>query len=95
MKCNLHLKYSANLSHSRIHLFFLHCPIMACILPVTNTLFLPFEVATYWIEHILLLVVPVYLLRSGGHYSVEKLSDPSWIFMRQAVTIPNPNAKMI
>jgi len=68
----------------RIHLFFLHCPIIACVLPVTNTLFLPFEVATYWIEHVLLLIVPVYLLRSGGQYSVEKLSDPSWIFMRQA-----------
>ena len=55
---------------------------MACLLPVTNTLFLPFEVATYWIEHVLLLIVPVYLLRSGGHYSVENFSDPSWIFMR-------------
>ena len=56
---------------------------MACILPVTNTLFLPFEVATYWIEHVLLLLVPLYLLRSGGPYSVERFGDPSWIFMRQ------------
>ncbi len=55
---------------------------MACLLPVTNTLFLPFEVATYWIEHFLLLIIPVYLLKYSGIYSVEKLLDPSWLFMR-------------
>lgn len=51
----------------RIHLFFLHGPIMAFIFPVTNTLFLPGEVVTYWIEHVLLLTIPIYLL---SHYSV-------------------------
>lgn len=55
----------------RIHLFFLHGPLMAFIFPVTNTLFLPGEVATYWIEHVLLLVIPIYLLR---HYSVPTKS---------------------
>ena len=29
----------------RLHLFFLHGPLMACIFPVTNTLFLPGEVS--------------------------------------------------
>lgn len=46
----------------RIHLFFLHGPLMAVIFPVTNTLFLPGEVATYWVEHILLLTIPIFLL---------------------------------
>ncbi len=36
---------------------------MAVIFPVTNTLFLPGEVATYWIEHALLLGIPIYLLK--------------------------------
>lgn len=36
---------------------------MAVIFPVTNTLFLPGEVATYWIEHALLLGIPAYLLK--------------------------------
>ena len=49
----------------RIHLFLLHGPLMAVILPVTNMRFLPGEVATYWIEHILLLTVPIFLSK---HY---------------------------
>jgi len=51
----------------RIHLFFLHGPLMAVIFPVTNTLFLAGEVATYWVEHVLLLTIPIFLLK---HYSV-------------------------
>ena len=47
----------------RIHLFFLHGPLMAVIFPVTNTLFLPGEVATYWIEHALLLSIPLWCLK--------------------------------
>lgn len=35
---------------------------VAVFFPVTNTLFLPGEVATYWIEHALLLIIPLYLL---------------------------------
>jgi hypothetical protein len=36
---------------------------MAVIFPVTNTLFLPGEVATFWLEHALLLGIPVFLLK--------------------------------
>jgi hypothetical protein len=42
---------------------------MAVIFPVTNTLFLPGEIAVYWLEHFLLLVIPVTLLRV---YTVPK-----------------------
>ena len=41
----------------------------ACIFPVTNTLFLPGEVFTFWLEHVLLLAIPVYLL-------IENISKP-------------------
>ncbi len=56
----------------RVHLFFLHGPVMAVIFPVNNTLFLPGEVFTYWLEHALLLIIPFYLLRHGGMFTVEK-----------------------
>ncbi len=55
----------------RVHLYFLHGPIMAILFPVTNTLFLPGEVLVYWLEHIVLLTVPFYLLRHGGIFTVE------------------------
>jgi len=47
----------------RIHLYCLHAPLMAVVFPVTNTLLLPGEVAVYWIEHGLLLSIPVFLLK--------------------------------
>ena len=50
----------------RLHIYFLHGPIMAVVFPVTNTLFLPFEVSTYWLEHFFILVIPIYLLRYYG-----------------------------
>ena len=40
----------------------MHGPLIAVLLPVTNTLFLACEPEIYWIQHILILVVPVYLL---------------------------------
>ena len=46
----------------RILLNLMHLPILACIFPVTNTLFMPGEIFTYWWEHILLLIIPIYLL---------------------------------
>ena len=72
--CMIHIYLLSNIHHQfivfkaylfRIHLFFLHGPLMAVIFPVTNTLFLPGEVATYWIEHILLLTIPIFLVK---HY---------------------------
>jgi len=78
--CVIHIYLLSNIHHQfivfktylfRIHLFFLHGPLMAVIFPVTNTLFLPGEVATYWIEHILLLTIPIFLIK---HYSVPMKS---------------------
>jgi len=49
----------------RLHLYILHGPLMAVIFPVTNTLFLPGEVLVYWLEHALLLGIPIFLLFWG------------------------------
>lgn len=40
----------------------LYAPICACVFPVTNTLFLPGEIFTFWLEHVLLLIIPLYLI---------------------------------
>ena len=49
----------------------------ACIFPVTNSLFLPGEVFTFWLEHILLLVIPLFLLYEN-QLKPEPLSDFSY-----------------
>lgn len=65
----------------RVHIYFLHGPIVAIIFPVTNTLFLPFEVSTYWLEHFFLMIIPLYLLRQGGVFTMEKTMDLTWPLM--------------
>eukprot|EP00095_Tigriopus_kingsejongensis_P006433 snap_masked-scaffold469_size162558-processed-gene-0.22 protein:Tk06433 transcript:snap_masked-scaffold469_size162558-processed-gene-0.22-mRNA-1 annotation:"hypothetical protein DAPPUDRAFT_61547" len=62
----------------RVHIYFLHGPIMAIVFPVTNTLFLPCEVTTYWGEHLLLMLVPLYLLRRGGVFTMEPTLELAW-----------------
>lgn len=62
----------------RIHLYLLNGPLLAFIFPETDTRILPLEAAIYWIQHGLMFVVPYYLLRLGGVYNVEEISDFSW-----------------
>jgi len=45
----------------RIHLGVLQGPLLACLFPVFDTYFLPFEFELYWIQHIAILLVPFYL----------------------------------
>ncbi len=52
----------------------MYLPITACVLPVTNTLFLPGELFTYWFEHALLLVIPLYLLMIERTLRCENLT---------------------
>ena len=49
----------------RIHLFFLHAPVMAVLFPETNHRSLLGHVETFWSEHILLLSVPIIMMQ---HY---------------------------
>ena len=55
----------------------LHFPLTACIFPVTNTLALPGEVFTFWLEHLLLLLIPIYLLLEKFLY-VQNMFDFSY-----------------
>ncbi|CAG0881806.1 unnamed protein product [Darwinula stevensoni] len=62
----------------RIHMNLLPGASLAILFPVTNSRLLPFETEIYWIQHFLMLVVPYYLLRLGGVYTVAHPLDMSW-----------------
>ena len=50
---------------------------LALIFPVTFTRHIAGEVLTYWLHHLLLVLVPGYLL-STGDFTVEHTSDKAW-----------------
>ena len=62
----------------RIHLNFLNGPLLAYLFPETESRRIFADKAMYWIQHGLMVVIPYYLLRLGGVYNVEPLSDMSW-----------------
>ncbi|XP_076294669.1 transmembrane protein 164 isoform X1 [Lasioglossum baleicum] len=63
----------------RIHLNFLNGPVLAYLFPETESRGIFADKALYYIQHGLMVVIPYYLLRLGGVYNVEPLSDMSWI----------------
>ncbi|CAL7939163.1 unnamed protein product [Xylocopa violacea] len=62
----------------RIHLNFLNGPLLAYLFPETESRRIFADKAMYYIQHGLMVVIPYYLLRIGGVYNVEPLSDISW-----------------
>lgn len=62
----------------RIHLNFLNGPILATVFPETLSRQLPCELFVYWAQHGLMVIAPFYMLRLGGVYNVEPLTDLSW-----------------
>jgi hypothetical protein len=84
-----------NLFLYRLMLHYLHGPLAAILFPVTECLLLPFEVSTYWIQHVLMLVVPVYLLICQVSMfcvsvSAEKFAD---IFFVEKALLAQPQSK--
>ncbi|XP_063430760.1 transmembrane protein 164-like [Mytilus trossulus] len=62
----------------RIHLHMLSGAPIAILFPVVNTRLLPFEIEIYYIQHILMLIIPFYLILKGGVYNPEPMWDLSW-----------------
>ncbi|XP_050743880.1 transmembrane protein 164 isoform X3 [Drosophila biarmipes] len=55
----------------------LNGPFLAFLFPEIEGRTYPFEQATYWIQHALLYIIPIYIIRSGA-YTVEDLSEFHW-----------------
>lgn len=64
----------------RLHIHMLTGPTLALICPVLNTRLLPFEVEIYYIQHGLMLIIPIYLMSLGGVFTVEPLNNYYWTF---------------
>ncbi|KFM77106.1 Transmembrane protein 164, partial [Stegodyphus mimosarum] len=64
----------------RIHMHSLYGAFLAIFFPVLNTRKRTLELEIYWIQHLLIVITPFYLLRTGvaGIYTVERLDDMSW-----------------
>ncbi|KAH8337275.1 hypothetical protein KR059_005121 [Drosophila kikkawai] len=61
----------------RIQMSNLNGPFLAFVFPEVEGRTYPFEQATYWIQHALLYIIPIYIIRSGA-YTVEDLGELHW-----------------
>jgi len=51
----------------------MHGPVAALVFPVTDSLLLPFEKEIYWIQHIIIIVIPIYLVTFDTGYTAHRV----------------------
>uniref|UniRef100_A0A182SZV8 Transmembrane protein 164 n=1 Tax=Anopheles maculatus TaxID=74869 RepID=A0A182SZV8_9DIPT len=71
----------------RLQMNFLNGPLLAFMFPETDSRQLPLESSIYWIQHALMCIIPVFLLRIGGVYNMEALNDFTWNVIGYATLI--------
>ncbi|XP_058804720.1 transmembrane protein 164 [Phymastichus coffea] len=65
----------------------LNGPVLAYVFPETDCRPMFADKAVYYIQHGLMAIVPYYLIRLGGAYNVEPLTDMSWSIFGYAVSL--------
>lgn len=71
----------------RLQMNCLNGPLLAFMFPETDSRQLPLEASIYWIQHALMCIIPIYLLRYGGVYNMEAMNDFTWNVIGYAIII--------
>jgi len=71
----------------RVHIGFLNGAVLALVFPPTEGYVLPGQVEMFWIQHILMIVVPLYLAATGEPYTCESFGDLSYSGMSSSLTV--------
>lgn len=62
----------------RLQMNLLNGPVLAFVFPETDSRQLPVEASIYWIQHALMCIITIFLLRYGGVYNMEAMNDFTW-----------------
>jgi len=62
----------------RFHMYTMPGAILALAFPILNTRQLPGEVLIYFVQHVTILIVPLYLLHLEGAYTPEPIKNRGW-----------------